>query len=78
MRLLSCWAVVAQGDLEARLVPHLPSEQPSRTKEMDRSRRAADGAERGDEDAVADGKDAPGVGPVDARSLVVKGGGGRV
>ena len=61
--------VVAQGDLEARLVPH-----------SSRLRRAASGAKREDEDknAVTDGTDAPGIVPVDARSLVAKGGGKQV
>ena len=62
-------AVVAQDDLETHLVPH-----------SSRLRRAACGAEREDEDdgAVANGTDVPSVVPVDAHSLVAKGGGRRV
>ena len=62
-------AVVAQDDLETHLVPH-----------SSRLRRAACGAEREDKDdgAVAEGTDAQDVVPVDARSLVAKGGGRQI
>ena len=50
---LLIYTVVAQGDLEACLVPH-----------SSRLRRAASGAKREDEDKVTDGTDAPDVVPV--------------
>ena len=61
--------VVGTGDIEARLVPHLSG--------LRRDACCAEYEDEGD-GTVVDRTDAPGVIPVDARSLVTKDGGRRV